>query len=108
MTAPWSHPEPIVGFVPTIPGLGESAGDRWVDHEVIDVREEMARLTLGIVARTLFGSGIDETGTVRIGGALTDVLDQFDRVFSPLLPTPERLPIPSTPRFRRAPAGFAQ
>ena len=33
-----------MGFVPTIRGLGESAGDRWVDHEVIDVREEMARL----------------------------------------------------------------
>ncbi len=99
---PLFHHERIVGFVPTIRELGESAGDRWVDHEVIDIREDMARLTLGIVARTLFGSGIDETGTVRIGGALTDVLDQFDRVFSPLLPITERLPIPSTRRFRRA------
>src|SRR6476619_7243471 len=66
------------------------------------IREQMARLTLGIVARTLFGSEIDETGSVRIAGALTDVLDQFDRVFSPLLPITERLPIPSTRRFKRA------
>ncbi len=73
---------------------------------MIDVREEMARLTLGIVVQTLFGSGIDETGTVRIGGALTEVLDQFDRVFSLLLPITERLPIPSTRRFRRARAVF--
>ncbi|TMK34461.1 MAG: cytochrome P450 [Actinobacteria bacterium] len=94
--------ERIVGFAPTIRELGERAGNRWVDREVIDVREEMARLTLGIVARTLFGSGIDEAETVRIAGALTDVLDQFDRVFSPLLPITERLPIPSTRRFRRA------
>jgi len=103
---PLFHRERIVDFAPTIRELGERAGERWADSEVIDVREEMARLTLGIVAQTLFGSGIDETGTVRIGGALTEVLDQFDRVFSLLLPITERLPIPSTRRFRRARAVF--
>ncbi len=103
---PLFHRERIVDFAPTIRELGERAGERWVDSEVIDVREEMARLTLGIVVQTLFGSGIDETGTVRIGGALTEVLDQFDRVFSLLLPITERLPIPSTRRFRRARAVF--
>jgi cytochrome P450 len=99
---PLFHHERIAGFAPTIRQLGERAGDRWVDREVIDVREEMARLTLQIVTRTLFGSGIDEARTARIARALTDVLDQFDRVFSPLLPITERLPIPSTRRFRRA------
>ncbi len=103
---PLFHQERIRGFAPTIRQLGERAGDRWVDREVIDVREEMARLTLQIVARTLFGSGIDEAGTARIARALTDVLDQFDRVFSPLLPITERLPIPSTRRFRSARAVF--
>src|SRR6476646_11778860 len=63
---PLFHHERIAGFGPTIRQLGERAGDRWVDREVIDVREEMARLTLQIVARTLFGSGIDEAGTGRI------------------------------------------
>jgi cytochrome P450 len=99
---PLFHHERLVGFAPTIRERGEHAGDRWADHEMIDVREQMARLTLGIVARTLFGSEIDETGSVRIAGALTEVLDQFDRVFSPLLPITERLPIPSTRRFQRA------
>jgi len=103
---PLFHQERIRGFAPTIRQLGERAGDRWVDREVIDVREEMARLTLQIVARTLFGSAIDEARTDRIARALTDVLDQFDRVFSPLLPITERLPIPSTRRFRRARAVF--
>ena len=103
---PLFHHERIAGFAPTIRQLGERAGDRWVDREVIDVREEMARLTLQIVARTLFGSGIDEARTGRIARALTDVLDQFDRVFSPLLPITERLPFPSTRRFRRARAVF--
>jgi cytochrome P450 len=99
---PLFHHDRLVGFAPTIRELGEHAGDRWADHETIDVREQMARLTLGIVARTLFGSEIDERVSVRIAGALTDVLDQFDRVFSPLLPITEHVPIPSTRRFRRA------
>jgi len=103
---PLFHQERIRGFAPTIRQLGERAGDRWVDREVMDVREEMARLTLQIVARTLFGSAIDEARTARIARALTDVLDQFDRVFSPLLPITARLPIPSTRRFRRARAVF--
>ena len=103
---PLFHHERIAGFGPTIRQLGERAGDGWVDREEIDVREEMARLTLQIVARTLFGSGIDDAGTGRIARALTEVLDQFDRVFSPLLPITERLPIPSTRRFRRARAVF--
>ena len=103
---PLFHHDRLAGFAPTIRELGEHAGDRWADHETIDVREQMGRLTLGIVARTLFGSEIDEPVSVRIAGALTDVLDQFDRVFSPLLPITEHLPIPSTRRFRRAREAF--
>jgi len=103
---PLFHHQRIAGFAPTIRQVGERAGYHWVGREVIDVRAEMARLTLQIVAQTLFGSGIDEAGSARIARALSDVLDQFDRVFSPLLPITERLPIPSTRRFRRARAVF--
>ena len=37
-----------------------------------------------------------------IAGALSGTLAQFDRVFSPLLPVTERLPLPATRRFRAA------
>ena len=103
---PLFHHERIAALVPSIRAAGERASTRWTDAERIEVRAEMARLTLSIVVETLFGAGIDDRDAVRIGEALNDVLAQFDRVFSPFLPLTEHLPIPSTLRFRRARAVF--
>jgi cytochrome P450 len=62
----------------------------------------MARLALEIVARCLFGSDVQPERAREIGGALTEALSQFGRVFSPFLRLTEHLPIPSTRRFRAA------
>ena len=99
---PLFHHERIADLAEPIRGAGERAAARWADAERIDVRAEMARLALEIVVATLFGAGIEDAEAARIGGAMNDVLAQFDRVFSPLLPVTEHLPIPATRRFRRA------
>jgi cytochrome P450 len=62
----------------------------------------MARLTLAIVARTLFGVDVEDERATRVTGALNDVLAQFDRAFSPWLPLTEHLPLPANRRFDRA------
>jgi cytochrome P450 len=99
---PLFHHERIAALVPPIRAAGVRATERWTDAERIDVRAEMARLTLEIVVETLFGAGIDDRDAAGIGDALNDVLAQFDRAFSPFLPLTQHLPIPSTRRFRRA------
>ena len=55
------------------------------------------------MGRTLFGTDIENDDATReIGEALNETLGQFDRAFSLFLPITERLPLPSTLRFRRA------
>ena len=99
---PIFHHERIAAYASDMVAQAETASARWVDGGWIDMQQEMARLTLDIVGRTLFDTDI-ETGDARdVGRALTDVLAQFNRVFSPFLPISERLPIPSTRRFARA------
>jgi cytochrome P450 len=99
---PLFHHERIATLAGPIRAAGERATTRWRESERIDVRAEMARLTLEIVVSTLFGTGIDDDDAARIGRALNEVLAQFDRVFSPFLPITEHLPIPATRRFHRA------
>jgi cytochrome P450 len=103
---PLFHHERIATLGPPIRAAGERAAARWGDGDQIDMRVEMARLTLGVVVETLFGSDLRDEDAARVGSALNDVLAQFDRVFSPFLPITEHLPIPATRRFHRARAVF--
>jgi cytochrome P450 len=82
------------------------AAATWRDGQRLDVHAEMARLTLAIVARTLFGVDLEDARAREIGAALTEVLAQYDRAFSPWLRVTERLPLPANRRFERARAVF--
>jgi cytochrome P450 len=74
---------------------------RWRDGAVRDVHEEMARLTLTIVGRTLFDADVE--GEAReIGDALTVALEVVNRLVYPFGPWLERLPLPSRRRFQEA------
>jgi cytochrome P450 len=99
---PLFHHERIATYAGDMVSLATRAADRWRPGEVVDVHREMARLTLGVVGRTLFDVDVESNEANEITAALGATLDQFDRVFSPLLPVTERLPLPSTRRFRAA------
>jgi len=80
----------------------EDAGqmlETWQDGEVRDVAGEMSRLTLGIVAKTLFGA-ISDYERETVGSALAVILDRFTG--GVLFKVPERIPTPANLRFRRA------
>ncbi|HXV45023.1 MAG TPA: cytochrome P450, partial [Anaerolineae bacterium] len=73
----------------------------WQDGETRDVHPDMMRLTMEIVAKTLFDA---ETGgeAERVGAAIDFLLAAFDVRMSSLLPLPESLPTPTNIRLRRA------
>ena len=79
LVQPIFHHRRIEGYGTTMVDLAERASDRWPDGRTIDVHVEMARLTLAIVARTLFDVDVEDERAARITGALTDVLAQYDR-----------------------------
>ena len=99
---PLFHHERIAGYADDMVELADRAADRWRDGQPLDAHTEMGRLTLAVVSRTLFGTDLPAEESRAIAGALSGTLAQFDRVFSPLLPITERLPLPATRRFRAA------
>jgi cytochrome P450 len=99
---PLFHHERIAGYAVDMVALAERTADGWRDAQPLDAHAEMARLTLAVVSRTLFGTDLPAEESRAITGALAGTLAQFDRVFSPLLPITERLPLPATRRFRAA------
>ena len=78
------------------------ARERWRDGEEIDVAHEMMRLTLAVVAQTLFDADV-ENEAEEIGAALTELILMFPLLVHPLSTLIIRFPIlPQVRRFRRA------
>lgn len=78
------------------------ARDRWRDGEEIDVAHEMMRLTLAVVAKTLFDADVDDEAD-EIGAALTELMLMFPLLLHPLANVVLRMPfMPQTRRFRSA------
>lgn len=79
----------------------EAVGDAWRPGE-LDVHAEMQRLTLGIVATTLFGSPLTPDRAAGVGRALEDALAAFPLLALPWGGRLVRLPIPAARRLQRA------
>jgi cytochrome P450 len=73
----------------------------WRDGEMLDVHHEMMRLTLSVVAKTLFDADVDQEAD-EIGVALTSLVDLFPTLMNPLANLLRKLPLPQTMRFRRS------
>jgi cytochrome P450 len=74
--------------------------DAWKDGETRDIHQQMMALTLEIVAECLFGS--DVSGHARgVEQALAVLMNQFDGMAGLAFLLPEKLPIPSTLKFKR-------
>ncbi|NUM52482.1 MAG: cytochrome P450 [Candidatus Hydrogenedentes bacterium] len=71
------------------------------DGHPIDVWDEMMRLTLAIVSKTLFGASM-ESEDHEIGEALKEVISIFERVSQPLADLGLLLPTPKNLRVRLA------
>ncbi len=77
------------------------ARERWEDGQPLDMHQEMMRLTLAVVAKTLFDADVEaEAG--EIGGALTEVMLMFPLLLNPVAELLLKLPLPQVRRFRRA------
>src|SRR5258707_3319636 len=101
LAQPAFHRQRIAGYAATMVGCGETAAARWTDGETRDISEEMMRLTLAIVAQTLFGAEVEQDAN-EIGQAITDVLGMFNMMLIPFTEFLQKMPLPSMRRFERA------
>jgi cytochrome P450 len=74
---------------------------RWRDGEERDLHHEMMRVTLAVVARTLFGTSVEHEAD-EIGAALTELMEMFPLLLNPFSEILRRLPLPRVRRFRWA------
>src|SRR5579884_1253365 len=101
LVQPAFHRQRLAGYAETMIALGERARRRWRSGERLAIDQEMMRLTLAIVAKTLFNADIESEAN-EIGQALTDILSLFETVMMPFSELLERLRTPSVRRFERA------
>jgi cytochrome P450 len=75
--------------------------DRWQPGATLDISDEMMRLTLSVVGKTLF-SADGESEAPEIGEALTTVIKMFRMLMMPFSEYLDKLPLPSIRRFEKA------
>jgi len=104
---PAFHRDRLAGYGASMSRLADAAQARWQSGQAFDVAEEMMRLTLAIVGRTLFSAEV-ESEADEIGTALNEVFGLFEIILMPFSEYLEKLPLPSVRRFQRARARLDQ
>jgi cytochrome P450 len=101
LAQPAFHRQRIAGYAEEMVKGGAALRERWHDGETLNIAEEMMRVTLAIVAKTLFDADV-ESEAKDIGESLTAVMKMFDRVTLPFPHIINKLPLPSNFRFVKA------
>ncbi len=102
---PAFHHSRIATYASTMAEYAERMSGQWLrsglEGKSLDIHREMMRLTLAIVAKTLFNADV-EAEAKDVGEALTQVMENFSRLTNPLSPILDRLPLPSNKKFEEA------
>jgi cytochrome P450 len=101
LAQPAFHRQRVNSYGATMVEYAERAAERWREGETLDLAQEMMRLTLAIVGKTLFDADV-ESEADEVGDALTDVMELFGYLMIPYSELLEHLPLPHTRRFKRA------
>ena len=101
LVQPAFHRERLAGYAAAMSEYAMRRRERWHPGEVMDVSVEMAQLTLGVVAKTLFSADI-EAEAPEIGATLTTILQLFRVLLTPFWEYLDKLPLPSKRRFDKA------
>jgi cytochrome P450 len=98
---PAFHRERLAAYAATMVERAALARECWQAGSVYDLSPEMMRLTMEIVARTLFSANV-EVEADEIAEALRDVFGVFDTIMLPFSEYLEKLPLPPVRRFHEA------
>jgi cytochrome P450 len=99
LVQPAFHRERIARYAEVM--IERASKPAWRDGDALDVHHEMMRLTLSVVAKTLFDAEVDQEAD-EIGAALTSLVDLFPTLMNPIANLLRKLPLPQTVRFRRS------
>ena len=98
---PAFHRDRIARYGEVMKANAERVAAEWCDGRTMDVAREMMRLTLSIVAQTLFGSDVSDEAD-EIGRALSELMEVFTVLLNPFTQWLQKLPTPKMRATRRA------
>jgi cytochrome P450 len=101
LVQPAFHRDRLIGYASAMVECTARTRELWSDGAEFDMSREMMRLTLAVVAKTLFSADVTSEAD-DIGAALTQVMILFDMVLMPFSEWIEKLPLPSVRRFEKA------
>jgi cytochrome P450 len=101
LAQPAFHRGRIASYGAVMTDYAARTASRWHDGQTLDISQEMMRLTLAIVGKTLFDTDV-EAEADEIGAALTSVMELFDFLLLPFSELLEKLPLPHVRRFQKA------
>ncbi len=101
LSQPAFHRQRIAAYAEVMSSHAARIGDSWQDGATFDIGQEMMRLTLGIVGKTLFDAEV-ESEAAEIGEALTAAIEMFKTVTTPFADLMDKLPLARNKRFFEA------
>ena len=101
MISPAFHREKIKTYAEAMTEYATKMANEWQVGEVRDIDQEMMRLTLQIVGKTLFNANVEDEAN-EVGAALTAIIQMFNYLLLPFSELLEKLPIPQARRFNRS------
>jgi cytochrome P450 len=103
LSQPAFHRQRVGSYAATMTEYGQRATEPWGDGEIRDVSDEMMKLTLSIVGKTLFDADVESDAT-DVGEAMTVLMELFNMMRLPFYDILKRLPLPQLRRFDTAKA----
>jgi cytochrome P450 len=101
LAQPAFHRQQIATYGAAMTTYAERMRDGWRDGSTMNISQEMMRLTLAIVGKTLFDTDVEEEAD-EIGDALTTIVHLFNAMMLPFSELLEKLPLPQKRRFEKA------
>ncbi|MFN2413876.1 MAG: cytochrome P450 [Pyrinomonadaceae bacterium] len=101
LAQPAFHRQRVAAYGRVMVEYAERVSARWRDGAEVDISEEMMRLTLAVVGKTLFDAEV-ESDADEVGASLTEVMNLFGYLMLPFSELLEKLPLPPQRRFLRA------
>jgi cytochrome P450 len=101
LAQPAFHRGRVASYADVMAAYAARTAAGWHDGEQLDISQEMMRLTLAIVGKTLFDADVEEEAQ-EIGEALSIIFSLFDAMLFPFSELLEKLPLPQNKRFEKA------
>lgn len=101
LMAPSFQPRHIVSYAGAMSHYGEQLQQHWADGSVVDIGQQMTRLTMSIIGKALFDADVF-TEADELGAAMGTALEYAAYSLSRIFVAPYSWPLPRNQRTRRA------